>query len=211
MRLYCPRRSAIALLGLFFALHPPTFAALVLRVEQIGADIRISGSGTANLSALIWDGDSTSWANYLTDAEIYAGPAAFTDGHVSLFSGLVGPSAFGGDPSLYVLPDIAGSGGDLFGIYAASRAPSGVNQLVLPLGYTSGANLSGVSTYSNLTIAELGLAPGQVSSWSWGTGSTADSLRLEVVPVPGPGLPLGALVAFRLARKLRRRPRLHSS
>lgn len=57
----------------------------------------------------------------------------------------------------------------------------------------------------NLSLAQIGLTPGQVSTWSWGSGANADSLRLEVVPAPAPLL--GALAAFRMARGLRRRLR----
>jgi hypothetical protein len=187
----------------------PSLASITLRVEQIGPDVVITGSGKANLSGLTFVANNNFWTNYISDIEVYVGPDAFNDGNVSIYSGIAGPLSFGIDSSLYELADNVGSGGDLFGILADNG--SGINQLVLPLGYSSNSPLNGVSRFSSLTIAQLGLTPGQLTTWSWGSGANADSLRLEVadsaspVPTPAPLLGLGA--AFQMARRLRRRLR----
>ena len=186
----------------------PSLAFITLRAEQVGPDVVITGSGTANLSGLTFDSLDNSWTNAITDNQIYAGPAAFGDGSVSLYSLITGPSVFGIDPGLYEVPDNGGSSGDLFGILASNV--SGVTQLVLPSGYVSNSPLSGVSIFSSLTIAQLGLTPGQLTTWSWGSGLDSDGLRLEVadstsVPAPAPLLGLGAV--FHMARRLRRRLR----
>ena len=49
----------------------------------------------------------------------------------------------------------------------------------LPTTYVSGEALSNTSTYSDKTIAGLGLTPGTYT-WTWGTGPTADSFQLQV-------------------------------
>ena len=187
----------------------PSSASITLRAEQIGADVVITGSGTANLSGLTFDATDDFWTNYISDIEVYVGPDAFNDGNVSLYGGIAGPLSFGIDSSLYELADPVGSSGDLFGILADNG--SGVTQLVLPRGYVSNSSLSGVSRFSSLTIAQLGLTPGQLTTWSWGSGVTADSLRFEVAnnadPVPGPAPLLGLGAAFQMARRLRRRLR----
>jgi hypothetical protein len=187
----------------------PSSASITLRVEQIGLDVVITGSGTANLSGLTFVANNNFWTNYISDIEVYVGPDAFNDGNVSLYSGIAGPLSFGIDSSLYELADNVGSSGDLFGILADNG--SGINQLVLPLGYSSNSPLSGVSRFSSLTIAQLGLTPGQLTTWSWGSGANADSLRLEVAdsasPVPAPAPLLGLGAAFQMARRLRRRLR----
>jgi hypothetical protein len=187
----------------------PSSASITLRVEQIGLDVVITGSGTANLSGLTFVANNNFWTNYISDIEVYVGPDAFNDGNVSLYSGIVGPLSFGIDSSLYELADNVGNSGDLFGILADNG--SGINQLVLPLGYSSNSPLSGVSRFSSLTIAQLGLTPGQLTTWSWGSGANADSLRLEVAdsasPVPAPAPLLGLGAAFQMARRLRRRLR----
>lgn len=197
--------SRSLLLALAISLPGAAHAALLLRVEQIGSDVVITGSGSANLTDLTSEGFANSWTNYLTDAEIYTGPDAFNNGSVSLYSGITGPSLFGSDPGVLEVPDAVGSGGDLFGIQAASASSISANQLVLPISYVSGASLSGSSTFSHRSITQLGLTPGQVTTWSWGSGTSADSLRLEVVPAPAPLL--GGLATLRLARSLRRRQR----
>jgi hypothetical protein len=186
----------------------PSLAVITLRVEQVGPDVVITGSGTANLNGLTFNSDSTFWTNAITDGQVYVGPDAFNDGNVSLYGGISGPLAFGIDPSLYEVPDTVGSSGDLFGILADNG--SGVTQLVLPLGYSSNSPLGGVSRFSSLTIAQLGLTPGQLNTWSWGSGVNADGLRLEVAdnaPVPAPAPLLGLGAAFHMARRLRRRQR----
>jgi hypothetical protein len=185
----------------------PVKAAIVLRVQQVGSGVLISGSGSANTAALTSIGVDSQWTNALTDTQLYAGPDAFSDGQVSRFSGLVGPLVFGNDPALVEYPSATGSGGDLFGILA----DNGSVELILPLGYLSGASLSGISYFPVYTPSQLGLSPGQVTTWIWGSGSTADSLRLEVdgqaAAVPGPSALPAAATGFCMARRFRRRLR----
>jgi hypothetical protein len=192
----------------------PARAIVTLLVQQVGNDVVITGSGSANTTALTNEGTDNDYTNVLTDAQIYAGPDAFADGSggggdVSLWSDITaGPLAFGSDPSVSENPD-SGTG-DLFGILADNG--SGASRLVLPSGYSSGTSLSGTSTFTGFTLAQLGLTPGQISTWSWGTGGDADSLRLEVAsPVPAP-LPIaGAAAAFCHLNRLRRLSRqLHA-
>ena len=181
----------------------PSRAVLLLRVEQVGSDVQVTGSGSANTAALTAGNTSTTFTNVFTQVQIYAGPAAFADGNVTFWSGLSGPLLFGSDSLVTELP-FSGSG-DLFGILANNG--NSISQLVLPAVYGSGSSLSGSSTYSGITLAQLGLSPGQVVTWTWGSGGTADSLRLEVAGVPAP-LPIaGASCFFACASRLRRRTR----
>ena len=192
--------------GLSLLMLEPARAVVLLHVQQVSGDVLITGSGSADTTDLTAEGTDTSWTNLLSDTQAYAGPDAFSDGSVSLWSGISGPLAFGSDPTVVQIP--TSGTGQLFGILAdnGSRA----SRLVLPLGYSSGASLSGTSSFTGLTLARLGLTPGQISTWSWGQGATADSLRLEVRdndPVPAP-LPIaGAAAAFSSSQRLRRRMR----
>lgn len=189
----------------------PSLAAITLRVEQIGDKVVVTGSGSANLTALSSPQQDLQWSNYINDLEVYVGPSVAATGNVGLYSGLTGPLIIGSDPTTFEIPDITGSTGDLFGILADDGM--GQSFLVLPDGYQSGNSLAGVSTYSFMTLAKLGLTPGQVNTWNWGTGPDADSLRLEVhgtTPVPAPAPLLGVLAAYRTARNLKRRQRARS-
>ena len=194
--------SLFLLFSSFFALGAQqTRAALVLQVEQLGNDVVISGNGSANISALTNVGNYNEWTNVLTDSQIAAGPDAFNNGLVTLWSGITGPVSFGSDPNFAQNPD-SGSGA-LFGIIASNLTPS--PQIFLPQGYISGASLVGTSTFLNSSLTSLGFVPGSTFTWSWGSGGTTDSLVLNVVPGP---LPIaGASLAFAQSRLLRRRLR----
>ena len=183
--------------ALFYGL--PSHAVINLKAEQVGNDVVITGSGKANLSALTFLTSDTSFQNLFSDTQIYAGPNSFNDGDVDIYQGiLTGPSVIGTDPAVFEEPDPMLSFGDLFGIQVDPY------RLVLPLGYVSNTDLSGVSVYKNLTLSALGLSPG-IGTWTWGdaTNGTFDSINLNVVPGP---LPIaGAAMTFGWCRKLRRR------
>lgn len=207
---------AAALLAPALLAPAPARAIVTLLVQQVGNDVVITGSGSANTTALTADGTDNDYTNVLADTQIYAGPDAFGDlsgggGDVSLWSNIsAGPLVFGSDPSVYETP--SSGTGDLFGIVADYfNSTAGAQRLVLPLGYSSGASLSGTSTFTNITLAQLGFTPGQSSTWSWGTGGDADSLNLLVDTVPAP-LPIaGAAGAFCRLNRLRRLSRqLHT-
>jgi hypothetical protein len=194
-------------LGVIFWPSIAAHSAIVLTVKQDGNDVVVIGSGSANINDLTSSDQDDDYTNALTDYQIYAGPAAFSndpdtpDVAVNLWSGITGPTIFGNDPNIYENPS-SGFFDDLFGIVADNGM--GQSLLVLPLNYQSGTSLAGTSRFSNLTIADLGLSPG-VFSWNWGMGLNADSfeLRIEPVPVPAP-LPLaGVPIAWKMAKRMR--------
>jgi hypothetical protein len=188
----------------------PAHALITLKVQAVGPDLVVTGSGSANTSGLASAGTSTSQSNTLTQVQIFAGPAVFNDGNVSLWNSISGPAAFGTDSLVVEYPDSdpSLSFGDLFGIVTSNNSAD--IRLVLPIAYASGDSLSGQTTYKDLTYARAGLTPGQTYTWSWGSGSTADSLTLQIgdpTPVPAP-LPIaGAAAAFHTLQRLRRRVR----
>jgi hypothetical protein len=76
--------------------------------------------------------------------------------------------------------------------------------LVVPVGYASGDPLSGSATYIGETFFTLGgMIPGSYE-WSWGSGETADSFTLNIVPEPSTGI-LTSLGLVGLAAARRRR------
>lgn len=192
------------LLGLGFALMPaiPAQAAIVLTVAQDGADLLITGGGSANTNALSEVFASTTWTNVFTEIQLYAGPATDNDGLVRIWSGPSGGPLLISSSSVTALP-VPTSSGELFGI--VSDAGASTPWLVLPLNYTSGDSLNGTSRFADYTLADLGLSPG-VLTWTWGSGLDADSIEIQIkgVPVPAP-LPLaGGSVAWQLTRRMRR-------
>lgn len=188
----------------------PASALITLKVQEVGADLVVTGSGSAKTTTLTFDSSSSTASNVLNQFEIYAGPAAFSDGNVNLWRGLSGPAAIGTEPTVFEYPtnDPLLSFGDLFGIVTSST-PADI-RLVLPISYVSGASLSGQTTYSDLTLARAGLTNGQTLTWTWGSGSADETLRIEIgtpASVPAP-LPItGAAAAFHFLQRLRRRSR----
>jgi hypothetical protein len=205
------RRLALLGLGVIFWPSIAAHSAIVLTVKQDGNDVVVIGSGSANINDLTSPVQDDDYTNALTDYQIHAGPAAFSndpntpDVAVNLWSGITGPTIFGNDPNIYENPS-SGFLDDLFGIVADNGM--GQSLLVLPLNYQSGTSLAGTSRFSNLTLADLGLSPGAFT-WSWGMGLNADSfeLRIEPLPVPAP-LPLaGVPIAWKMAKRMRRASR----
>ena len=201
----------LALLGLGVIFWPSIAAhsAILLTVKQDGNDVVVIGSGSANIIDLTSSVQDDDYTNALTDYQIHAGPVAYSgdqdtpDVAVDLWSGITGPTIFGTNPNIYETPS-SGFFDDLFGIVADNGM--GQSLLVLPPNYQSGANLNGTSRFSNITLAQLGLSPGDFS-WSWGTGQNRDSLDLRIEPVPAP-LPLaGVPIAWKLAKRMRRASR----
>jgi hypothetical protein len=76
--------------------------------------------------------------------------------------------------------------------------------LIVPVGYQSGDPLSGSATYNGETFFTLGgMIPGSYE-WSWGSGGTADTFTLNIVPEPSTGI-LTSLGLVGLAAARRRR------
>ena len=168
------------------ALHAPaSHAAYMITVQEVGADVVATGSGSLNLAALVRAGGVFGWPNTLIPD-----------------NGTVGVGPLAADCTLYVgnvsFPAVIGTGGS---VAPSSGSGSfvgtiGGGYLVVPLRYVSGSPLGdSVTTFVGRTLADLGLAPGEYV-WSWGEGSTADSLTVRVqapTPLPPPPDPLALL------------------
>ena len=166
--------SALALVGLVaeFALLAPAQAAYVVTLQQVGANVVATGSGTIDLTGLSFFGNGALFAPEISPriGLILTGPSV----PGSTYEGYTGPPNFGsGGPTL----PSSGSG-DIVGINFFGT------ELEVPLGYVSDTALSTTSTYNNQTFASLGATPGTYV-WTWGSGADADSFTVQIgVPEP---------------------------
>jgi hypothetical protein len=159
----------IAVLAAITFTAPQAHAGFIATIEQVGSDVVMTGSGTINTAGLTLDTNaSTPGFVYPTFPAILfndTSPATFTIYSMTT----TGPSAFGttGDR-------LASSGnGDVVGF------ESGIGQIALPVGYTSGGFLSDSMTFTSTTIAALGITPGTYT-WTWGSAGNGTADFFEV-------------------------------
>lgn len=187
---------------------PPAQATMLLKLEEIGGNVVVTGSGSVNLDGLTFDRSSDTFTNVLTSIQVYAGPNSFDDGSVDIYSGLTGSPSIGSDPLVSENPT-SFSGSNLFGLVSNDQSNSdgsGKALLVLPRGYVSGTDLGeSSSTFSDTSFSKLGLSAG-TSTYSWSSGGTTQNVRVQVgsTPVPAPFCLAGAGAAFSCIRRLKR-------
>ncbi len=189
-------------LGALIVLAVPLSAQALITIEmqQVGPNVVVTGSGTANVTALTLDSvslGSTIWPVFLPESLVVIG-----SGLTSPWLGsLSGPANFGTSATASFSDSDTG---DRIGIVAKKL-------VYLPMGYVSGTAVSGMSTWNNKSFVSLGVTPGNYV-WTWGSGNTADSLVLNIgmAPVPEPGaavLMLAGLLAVAVAVVHRQRQR----
>jgi hypothetical protein len=149
---------------------PGTFT---LNVLQQGPDVVWSGSGSFNLGALSLEGDLTISSGFNTSTAIWAvGPEITVEEYGG--ASLTYPTSFGSPSS----PGAFTTSGSTFGILTGGASG---RVLLVPSGYTSNTVISGTTTYTNSTIAGLGLSGGTYT-WAWGSGGNASSLVMNIIP-----------------------------
>jgi IPTL-CTERM motif len=141
--------------------------AYTVTIQQVGANVVATGSGTLNLAAI------PPYLNASGQSFMQPNVGGLAIGTISasvdLHAPVTGPTNFGSG-SAYVHAD--SDSGLLVGITA--------NQYVVVDHSYVGGNLNSSSTWNNRTIASLGLTPGTYT-WTWGSGLTADSFTVVVV------------------------------
>jgi hypothetical protein len=180
-----PRRIVALIAFLLVAGAPAAQASVIVTAVESGGDVIISGGGTLNLGA--WTAPAEPDGDFgrinPSSGDVVVGPIT---GPTSVLRytdpvNLMGPDSFGtgGDTTADF-----GTGAGVFGFIVTFMEPSAPNgQLLVPVDYLSGDPLSGSSTYSGQTLASLGMNLGSYT-WSWGSGGTADSFTMNVVPEP---------------------------
>ena len=200
---FVTRISSAAVLGAALVIvsslyAPPAQASYIVTMTQQGTNVVATGSGTIDLSSLIFvgtgSGDEAGVSGGL--GIIVVGPVSFqpSDG----YGGYSGPVSFG---SLGLLTASTGSG-DRVGIDQDS------GELFVPAGYVSGTALSSSSTWDNKNFASLGVTPGTYV-WNWGSGPTADSFTLQIGAAAVPEPSTLALLALPLVFLLPARAKLN--
>lgn len=194
--------SVTVLLGLSM---PAAQAGVTVTLQEQGADVVMSASGTLNLSALT-QGSAGSCDGGIrpTNPVVVSVSPGFGNPCQSYIGTFAGPAAFG--PGLDLTNTSAGPGE-----FTVTISPD-TNTLVVPPGYVSGAPVSGTVVFENHDFSSLGVTPGTYT-WTWGTGEDADFFTLNItdavapvaaqpVPVlPGWGLMLLVLLIPALAAR----------
>lgn len=181
-------RTAILPLLLFLACPPPAHGNVTITVVESAGGVTVTASGTINLEGLTEQGNVFSNSPKIDPAE-----ADFALGAGSIGIMDVGDTYRANDGESITHPTSLGLGGAtladsgsglLFGFtLAGSFAP---DLIQVPDGFESGGSINSSAFFSNTTIANLGLRPGQYT-WSWGSGGTAESITMTV---PEPFVPV---------------------
>jgi hypothetical protein len=170
---------AVAVATGFMAVCGRAEAAIVVNIEQVGANVVTTGSGSIDLSVLTEVGDGgTQPLLWGQSGWVFVGPV----GGGFIYTGLTGPSSFGTGGLIGTTPPGDGTG-DGFGFEASNTGEFVHPVLYLPFGYVSGSTLSGSAIYDNTTIAGLGLTPGTYIYTATGVGNT---LTVNIGSVPEP-------------------------
>ena len=157
----------------------PPIQGLFFTIQEVGPDVVLSGTGTANLSSLNLEG--TFFSPFGSVIRPSSGRFSVgSGGNYSTYSGSTfNPVPFGSG-FLPINADI--STGNNFGI-------GGFGNLVVPQGYVGGA-LNGTGTFTGTTLATLGVTvPGGPYLVQWGASGASETITLEVistVPTPTP-------------------------
>jgi hypothetical protein len=178
-------KSALISLAAILTMTLAAPAAITIQFAQVGNDVVATGLGSANITGLTNltpDPLTGSQVNLEASSGNFRGGA--TGVNFTIYSGISGPANFGPGTSGNNIPTSVS--GDYFGLTAFN------GRLFVPGGYVSGTALSNTATWTNRTLANLGLSPvGSSFTYTWGSGANADSLTVAVVPEPSSALLVG--------------------
>jgi hypothetical protein len=154
-------------------------ADLIITFAQSGSNVVANGAGSLNFAGLTYDGQDLT-SSYV-DASAGAVLLGSSNTGADIYGSISGPTTFGpgpqvaADSSSSTAPQNSGAGVD-----------GATHQLLVPASYLSGNPFTVSATWDNTTISGLGLTPGTYT-WTWGSGSNADSLEV-IIPgaVPEP-------------------------
>jgi hypothetical protein len=151
----------------------PPPALLSFYLNEVGSDVVFSGTGNVNTASL---GSRTAFGgSSIINPNV--GELINQNGPGTQYgSGISGPTNFG--PGV-VSPSPNTSGGDLMGIAGF------FGNIYVPTSYISKTQIDGTATWNSTSFTSLGITPG-IYTWTYGSGSSAGSLVLQIGPVPTP-------------------------
>ncbi len=176
-------------------LAPHAHAGVAVGVEQVGADVVVSGSGVLDLSSWTYLNTVGQPPGIHPGMAIQIGTGAQSTDLYYQPSGFTGPSSIG--PGLGVGFADSGVGAPL-GLFWGLPSPA----ISVPLGYASGDPILGASAvFGGQTLVSLGLAEGSYT-WSWATSDgQGDFFTINVLPAPGGVCTIGMIAVFGLRRR----------
>lgn len=189
--------AALALLAMLLA---PAIAraGYTVTLQQVGTSVVANGNGSLDLSNLIY---STLAANNpgINPAGAYLMMGTDTT-NVRLYSqsnyaSFTGPTQLGATNFFFTPGTIAGQPNDFVGITASTYIEIADTTPFIP-GTQTTETLTSSDTYTNTTIAGLGLTPGTYE-WSWGTGANQNfTLDIGGTAAPVPEPPAGVFLGI---------------
>jgi len=168
-------------------------SAFSITGQEIGTDVIFSYDGSINTGGLSFSGTG------FIDTE---------------FEAIDNEFAAGGDAGIWDFSDLnitgsMGTGGDVSGVATGDVIGllTTIQDIIfLPIGYTSGNNITGTITFTNNTFAAMGVTENNTVTYSWGSGGNADSITFSTVPEPSSSaLWLGLITVVVSATRRRRR------
>lgn len=146
-------------------------------IVESGGNVVMSASGSLNINDLTLVNPSVTAGGTglgVSNATFIIGT---TPANYAQYSGFTStPSNFGTGGGF--APTSAS--GDIFGCFYPGGPP---HQLAVPVGYTSGNNISSTMTFTGRTFSSMGLVPGTYT-YTWGSGANADSINVVVGGTP---------------------------
>jgi hypothetical protein len=140
-------------------------APMTVTITEVGSNVVMSASGTVDLSGLTLVSSSAGpFGNGglgISNATFVCGASGSSGSSYSGFTSV--PSNFGSGSGL---PHSSGTG-QAFGVIMNMAPPY---LLIVPTGYTSGANISSSQTFTGQTLSSLGLTNGTYT-YTWSGGS----------------------------------------
>lgn len=146
----------------------PPIQGFFFTLQEVGPDVVLSGTGTANLSAL--SASLYSASNPFIRPQIGVFSVGDGAGNVAWFTGVTldSPTSFGSGS----ITTADSSTGDNFGF-------SGFGDILVPQGYGGGL-LNGTATFTGTTLSTLGAIVGTYET-KWGTSGASETITLSVI------------------------------